>query len=280
MAVELVGAPGSGKSTLAGWLAGRAVPGASRDGTRRLIPADLLLQVSRRRARPVGARLRHREVLALVARHPRLGALLLAPSSRRTDPRVGGHELGAAWDGAAWDEVREAVRAVSVPGPRGDATYRTAAIGWLQETARLIEASRSAPRGVIPLLHEGLVQRTLSVLGASAGPDSLGLLLGMRPPGDLLVHLNVSEGRLIERAERRMHHGTLPDLHRGRTRDEIAGLVTEDAIALARTVDRLVHDGVRVLRLTVDVDGRQLSVEELGSEVLRFVAHEMAADRH
>jgi hypothetical protein len=176
--------------------------------------------------------------------------------------------------------VREAVRVVSVPGPRGDATYRAAAIGWLQETARLIEASRSAPHGVIPLLHEGLVQRTLSVLGASAGPDSLGLLLGMRPPGDLLVHLNVSEGRLIERAERRMHHGTLPDLHRGRTRDEIAGLVTEDAIALARTVDRLVHDGVRVLRLTVDVDGRQLSVEELGSEVLRFVAHEMAADHH
>lgn len=262
--VELVGAPGSGKSALAGWLAGRAVIDAPGRARRRIVPAGLLLATPRGPLRLVEQMLRHRETLALCARHPRLGARLLDASS---DPLT---DWDGDWGlGARWEQVRRAVLALPVDGPRGEAAYREAAAGWLEITARLVEASRTPPIGVIPLVDEGLVQRSRSILGGSAPSSGHPLLLGMIPSGVLVVHLSVADELLVRRAMRRLDTGREPELHRGRDRAEVARLVLEDAVALARRVDEVADRGVRVLHLVVDGDEHEApSPASLGLQVI------------
>jgi hypothetical protein len=261
--IELVGAPGSGKSVLAAWLAGRMVrDGRSRRG-RRIIPADLLLQVPRWPVRSIARFLRDREALALLARHPRVAAMLLDHTPRRMEDRTGGWGLGSEWEG-----IRADVAAIEVGGPRGDAAYRISALDWLEVTARLTEVARTPPTDVVPLLHEGLVQRSLTVLGRSESSSTRSKMLSMLPADILVVHLMVADDLLVARAMARIDSGLEPDLHRNRHRTDVLRLVLEDAAALARTVDDVAASGVRVLRLQIGDKSMVPAPASLGEYVL------------
>ncbi len=272
--IELVGAPGSGKSTLARWLAGRAVRDARGRCVLRVVPAELLLRTPRRSLRALDEA-SHRELLALCARHPRLGALLLDGPSSVELGRDDGPGHGAGSEG--WEEVRRAVLAAPVDGPRGDPAYRSSAADWLDVTARLAEVARAAPIGVVPLLHEGLLQRGLSVLGHSGSSTARALLFGMLPDGVLVVHLAATDDLLVARAMGRLDAGREPDLHRGMERDDVARLVLDDSVALARSVDHVAESGVRVLRLEVAEEGHVRSPASLGAQVLSALAEGFSA---
>lgn len=232
-AVELVGAPGSGKTTLASWLAGRSTV----DG-RRVVPAESLVPSAR----------------------PTIRARLLRRPDRDDGPIA-----------PAWEELAALLDGVQVDGPRAAAGYRAAAAGWFRTTARLVEAVRVAPEELVPVLVEGPVQRSLSVLGPAPDPSLLRRLLDLRPPDVLVVHLDPPEVTLLARAEERLRDGTEPLLHVGRDADAVARFVREDAAALARTVALLAADGVAVLRIAADGTPGP-DVATLGARVLHALA--------
>jgi shikimate kinase len=233
--VELIGAPGSGKTTLAAALCRRRV-GGSRD---RIVLADRLALVPRRPVPGLARLLTRPGVIGALAGAPRLANVLTKSdlAQRRPAPEH--------------DRLRAFARALRPSGPRGEAAYRSEALGWLDLTFVLVDLAERVTEGVVPLLEEGLAQRTLSVLGASTERERHELLR-MLPAPRLLVHLRASPELLAIRARERLAYGSAPVLHRGRRPEEVTRLVAEDAAALEQTAQFLVDQGWEVMTLTVD----------------------------
>jgi hypothetical protein len=232
--VEFAGPPGSGKSTLAARLAGHEVAG------RVIVPVDQLLLRPRRGLGPLRSVLTRRGVRARLARSGRLRYLLLRPDD------------GAARPDDAWGPVMRALEGHPLTGPRADARYRESARAWLRTTAALVDAAGRSDADVIPLMEEGLVQRALTVLGAEPALGPLDALLDRRPTTTLLVHLCVPDAVLVERALLRSREGRAPALHRGLDDREIVALVRQDALAIARIVERCAERGAGVIALDDD----------------------------
>lgn len=252
--VEMIGPPGSGKSTLVTALSRRRV-GTSRA---RMVSADRLALVPRRSLGGLAGLLEHPLVIGALAGAPRLAHVVAR--SRLDESRPGGEH----------DDLRAFVRARRPTGPRGDDPYRSGALDWLDMTLVLVDVAERAPEGVVPLLAEGLAQRSLSVLGAGIRPEDRDVFLRMLAPPRLLVHLRASTGLLVARARGRLADGSTPVLHRGRRPDETVRFLEEDAVALDGTTRALADLGWPVLTLSVDgIDADGLAdrvVDQLASD--------------
>ena len=258
-AIEFVGAPGSGKTTLVKWLAGRA---SGSGGSRRwLIPASELLVPFRGEAIGLGRIANGPSVRAAAARRPLLRRILMG--RRAGYPREPRPET---------ERLLGLVREVTVLGPRGAVHYREEALGWLSVTLKLMEAAREASDRVVPMLDEGIVQRSLSVLGPRPEAAALEAVLSLLPRSTLVVHLRVPDEVLVARAVRRSRTGDAPLLHQGLTEQEIAELVVDDASELALRVETLEAKGWETLRLDAFRVGRPSEVGRLGGEILAVVA--------
>lgn len=256
--IEFVGAPGSGKTTLAAWLAGRRVPGSP---ARWVVPLETLRRSPRPGSVRVATILMRPGCLALTARAPWVAARLYL---ERDDPRT---PLGSDWEAAI-----HAVRSAEVIGPRSDPHYRTEALKWLEVTVEQIRRAQAAPASLVPVLQEGLIQRSLSVLGASPDPSVLRALLRMQPNDVLVVHMQLSQRLLAERARARLAAGVAPRLHQGLREDEAVRLVLADAESLERTVREFEAMGGDVLHLAAERGDTSVPLDELGHQVLREVA--------
>lgn len=253
--IEFVGAPGSGKTTVVDWLAGRSL--RSGGSKRWLVPAASLPHLDRDGTSGSGGNVTPPWVRAAVARRPWLGRIA------RTSPADRPPET------PEWAEhVLSVVRGATVLGPRGATSYREEALGWLQTTVGLVEAARGASRRLIPMIAEGIVQRSLSVLGPRPEEATLRAMLALIPRSSAVVHLTVPDDVLIGRALTRARSGTAPLLHQGLTDREIAALVVEDAAELSRRTEILEAEGRQVLWIDTSEDGRAPSVGALGRAVL------------
>jgi len=270
--VELVGAPGSGKSTLARRLSGRRSGRGPNDSVAEragyLVPADRLLLRPRTGAAVVGPVLSRPWSVAACARYPRLGSLVLGlPEPHRSR----GLDAAVA---DRMERVAELIAGVALSGPRAREEYRKEALAWMEGSLAILEgaqhhpAVRASHSHVVPLLEEGVVQRSLSLLGATATASQWASLQALLPQPGALVHLRAEPRLLEERAVRRLRDGTAPVLHRGLTVGEAVQLVLEDAHALERAVQALAASGARVLTVQVD---RHDSVARLSAEVRRWL---------
>ena len=265
--VELSGAPGSGKSTLVRWLSGRAVIGPA-GVRRRLVPADLLSLHPRPAFRGLSRTLGRPDVMGLLARHPSLRAAMLTDAHGPTTDVP-----SAAVLPEGWEALFRSAGASGADDPRGDAEYRARARTWVLATHRSSRAGLEAPDGLLPILDEGTVQRSLTVLGSTAGAGSAEAVHGLLAPGTLVVHLAVPDEVLVERALRRREHGEAPELHRSMTTSQIADTVRSDAVALSGVVDGLERLGIEVVRVTQrSGGGRSAGPGQAGREILRFLA--------
>lgn len=257
--VELVGAPGSGKTTLADWLSGRRIPGSP---ARWILPPHALRYRPRMAGPLTTAALMHPAALALAARAPGIAGRLYVESP--------GVRSDAAGDSI---EVQRVIGHTGVVGLRAEPGYRAEALRWLGVTLEQVAVAQAAPPRLIPLLHEGIIQRTLSVLGSSPDPAALDLLLGIVPSDALVVHLQVAEQLLASRTRVRLEAGLAPRLHHGLLEREAVELVLEDADRLRRTVEEFEARGGAVLRLRAGPAPAAPSVEELGRTVLDAFAY-------
>lgn len=261
--IELVGAPGSGKSTLVAWLAGRSVP---IEGKRHaLIRAEQLnrtTRIGRGRSRD---RLPAYRILMLTARSP-----LLERSLLRWDPHPPSVDVTRRV--AA---LRAAVGDLPAGDARADALYRDQAFGWLGETLGLLELARTLEPRVVPLLAEGVVQRTLSILGTRDVPAATQQVLEAFPAPRLIIHLHAGAASLAERAAHRRRLGIEPVLHRGRTFEAVVEQIAADSAALARIVRQCSLMGVPI----IDVElARERGPRRVGREVLQRISTELGGE--
>ena len=254
--VELVGAPASGKTTLVSALAGRRIPGGPRPA-RWLMPADRLGLVPRGALGGIAGSIGRPRVLAALARSPRLAARLL--TSGDTTPQL------PEWLAELQEDVTRIARARVPAGPRGDAAYRRQAFHWLEETLLLIDAADRADPQLVPILSEGLVQRSVTLLGSDADPMDRAALVRRFPAPQLLVHLESATAARAARLRARHASGGSTALHTGRSLEDVYRLAEEDARALSDTVALVERAGWPVLRLdATDRDG----VEALAARVI------------
>lgn len=236
--VEFVGAPASGKTTLVSALAGRRISDG-RHPPQWLVPAERLGLVPRSSIRVLTRAFTRPAVIAVLARMPRVAATLLVPDAATSSPSE------------QRDVLRRMARERAPSGPRGEVAYRRQALRWLDETLALMDAADRADVQLVPVLAEGLVQRSVTLLGADVDPTPRAELLRSAPIPRLLVHLRPDADVLAARLRARERAGVATELHAGRGLEETLRLAEEDARALADTVDLLAQDGWPVLTLDV-----------------------------
>lgn len=265
--IELCGAPGVGKSALARALGGHVI---TLDGhARRLLPGTRAFSVARAPFRPVASLLEEPSVVARLSRVPRVCDRLLL-----TDV--------ADADGTAhWvDEVASALEDLPAPAPgdvRAAHAYRSAAMAWTENTLRRVALAERLPQGVVLLLDEGLVQRSLTLLGSGATDHDRRRLLDRFPRPAAVVHLVAPRDLLLRRLRARHRSGHMARLHAGLRPEEALEIVTADAAAIASTVRLMADAGVPVIELRSPGAGR--SVRSLRDDVLRGFTHPGAAPR-
>lgn len=255
--IEFVGAPGAGKTTLVAWLAGRSV---RIDGMQQaLIPAEHLHRVLRIGRRRTQGSPPARRTLVLTARSALLQRSLLRweshPPSDAVTQRVAA--------------LRAAVGDLPAADVRADARYRDQAFDWLSETLVLLERAGGLESRVVPLLAEGVVQRTLSILGTSADPAGIRQALEALPVPRLIIHLHAEVESLAERARRRRELGIEPVLHRGLTPEATAERIATDSAALARIVRQCALMGVPVIDIEPEPESHP---RRTGREILHRIA--------
>lgn len=258
--IELCGAPGVGKSTLVAALAGRRV--ATPDGTATIVPAQVLSAGPRALLRPLGSVLRSATIV---------GALSSRPGLARVATRALTADALAAMAPLAPGEVTGLLAGLPSPStadPRSDAHYRDAAIGWLEDMVRLLRLAERLGPGLVAALDEGVVQRCVSLLGASASVEDQTRLLMRLPRPGVVVHL-VADLRLVEgRAAERHRAGRAPRLHAGRDVDAAVELLLADARAIGRAASAIASIGVLVLDVQV---GATEAVDALAGRVVRSI---------
>jgi hypothetical protein len=253
--VELCGAPGTGKSTLARALGGRTFVLEGR--RRRLLSAGRAFVRVRSGLRPFARSLERPENAARLAVVPWLSDRILHVVETRTaDPA----------------EVQFASRLADLPGPgpddvRSETAYRTAAMAWALETMRLTSIAGRLPSGVILVLDEGVVQRSVSLLGNMADDADRAALLDLFPTPLAVVHLVASPELLERRAATRREEGRAPRLHAMLEGADLGRSIAADVDAIERTLDIVGARGAPVLEHRVtEHDG---SVRRLRDRVLR-----------
>ena len=272
--LEFVGAPATGKSTIVAALTCSVLPAAPET-----VPAD------GRRARPrrlVDARdLARRPRLAGRSHWPaRPGALLRAACTR---PRLAAlmlEDLSDAERQAAlashapeWAEFL-ALWAAGGPDDHRDPEFLAEVADWRRTTLELVALAARAPSDLVVMLAEGLVQRTLSVLGSPADlqvhhDDALVTAIAAampRPAG--IVHLVTDERTLASRLTTREAAGVAIVRHRGLTGTERVSVSLSDAVLLARLSGLLAERGVPLL----EVDTSHDDIVETVREVRAFAA--------
>jgi hypothetical protein len=256
--VEVSGAPGTGKSSLVGALAG------SEAGGRRLVDARALLRVPRLvRAGAAGAPGGGRSggTSALPRPLERLLRRDLQPEERRSLVA----ERAASWSGLLELLARaELGRDADVTTDPGRAALRRLyAPGWIAATLELRALADGAPDDVLPVLDEGLVQRTRIVLGVRPDAAALRAFVAALPAPRLVVHLTGPVEVLAARVSDRAAAGRTIDRHAGTAPDDVAASLRADVDLLERAVTELEAAGQDVLRLDV-TDGRP---DELAARV-------------
>lgn len=242
--IELCGAPGVGKSTLVRALCGRSL--GSGGSAQVLLPAELLGAVPRHGLGWSAPLLRDPARVARLARLPAGQRLLVARSASGPadlDGRgvAGGHEF-----------VLQGLPSPGTDDPRSEVGYRAAALGWARGTLHLTHAARGLPDRVVLLLDEGVVQRSVSLVGAGATDASRAMVVERFPTPALVVHLVGTAALLEERAEHRLAAGRAPRLHSGLDAERVHELVRSDAAAIDATVRLIEERGVAVVRVIVD----------------------------
>jgi energy-coupling factor transporter ATP-binding protein EcfA2 len=251
--VELCGAPGVGKSTLARTLAGRTVE--LGDSRVRFIPASRLSAVPREALAPVSRLLRRPSIVSRLSMLPLVADTLYRASPMDAVDAPGVGRLLAALS-ADVHPVPEDVR--SEPG------YRARSVQWALMTHRLVMLAAALPQDVVALLDEGVVQRTLSLVGARSSTEQRRRALDLFGAPRAVVHLVGTSDLIARRASQRLAAGAVPQLHRSRGIAEVTELVLEDARAIAETVGVLAASGVPVIEERVD---GSLDVGALASRV-------------
>ncbi len=249
--IELCGAPGVGKSTLVAALAGRRVflPGGHATGAVTLLPADRLTCVPRSPFRLLGPAMGGRAGLAALAARPRLARLMTrALSVEEIATRM---PLASGTTG----DLLADLPLPAADDPRADPSYRDAALGWLEDTLRILQLAAELPAGVVALLGEGVVQRTVSLLGASASETETARLVARLPRPVAVVHLVAAPELIERRARARAAAGLTPQLHAGRDVEQAVGVALGDADAIARVVAGLARTGVPLVDVPVGGDG-------------------------
>lgn len=122
---------------------------------------------------------------------------------------------------------------------------------WFRRDLQMLLAAEARligrPQRILPLMHEGLVQRSVSVLGNRATASARADLVMRTFPPLAVVHLRCDEAELERRALERRRSGTEPQLHRSLETERMIGQVLEDARAIATTLDLLAGVGVPVI---------------------------------
>jgi len=233
--IELCGPPGVGKSTLARALGGRTV---ALDGLRhRLLPAERVIAEVRPGLRPLAG------LLAPPVRVARLAAL----------PRVCDRILRSAAPPGGDGRVEELLRELaSLEGPdpddrRADPAYRSAAFAWAERTLHSMLIADQHPAGVLAVFDEGVVQRTVSLLGATASESVRRSALDLLPTPIVVIHVTARTELLERRARLRQLRGRTPRLHAGLDDARVAALVAADARAISDTVGLIENRGARVI---------------------------------
>jgi len=258
--IELCGAPGSGKTTLMRSLSGSRIE-RIRAEPYGLIGRDRLWQRPRALVRPVAPLLRASAVRLALARSPVASRLLLTDDADR---------LLGAWRGSGPDRmpsgpgaaqsIRAAVRALEEAGeilvddPRGAPDYRRRVVGWLEETLAAAALADALPSGLVAVLDEAGVQRSVSLLGAGASDAHLARILGLLPRPLALVHLSVDPEVADRRTAERLLDGRAPVLQSGRSEEEAIASVRRDAVAIRRAVAIVRGLGTPVLELDAAAD--------------------------
>jgi len=253
--VELCGAPGSGKTTLM-----RALSGSRADrapgSPLRLIGGDRLWLRTRPPLRPFLPALALPAVQMALARSPLLSRILLRAEVdevlelwRRSidagSPR--GPSIAAA--------VRTEVLALEMSGElqldaaRGAPHYRRRVDRWLEETLAAVALADALPSGLVAVLDEAGVQRSISLVGAEASDAHLARILGLIPRPLALVHLSVDPEVMDRRTADRLRDGRAPVLQSGRSDEEAIASVRRDAVAIRRAVAIVRELGTPVLEL-------------------------------
>jgi energy-coupling factor transporter ATP-binding protein EcfA2 len=238
--IELCGPPGVGKSTLARALGGRTV---TLDGLRRrMLPADRVIAEVRPGLRPLAG------LLAPPARVARLSALprLCDRILRSADPSGG--------DARVEGLLRElaSLAGPDPDDPRAGPAYRSAAFAWAERTLHLMLVAEQHPAGVLAVLDEGVVQRTVSLLGATASESVRRAALELLPTPIVVIHVTAGTELLEQRARLRQVRDRTPRLHAGLDDARVAALLAADARAIADTVGLMRNLGARVIEHRVE----------------------------
>lgn len=266
--IELCGAPGVGKSSLAGALAGRRL--VTDRGRVVLIPARDVTARPRVLLRPLGPLLRSASVRGALASRPTLAHVTTRQSG------AGGLAQAIDVPSQGSSDLLDGLVTPGPDDPRSDADYRTEALGWLESTLRTLRLAERLPADVVALLDEGVVQRTVSVLGTTASTTEQMRLLERLPRPAAVVHLVVEPERIVRRAEVRYREGRTPRLHAGRSAADAVGLALADADAIARVTTLVERLGVDVL--TVHVGGEE-DPQMLARRVVRGLHEIMTRSR-
>ncbi len=153
--------------------------------------------------------------------------------------------------------------------PRATEHYRTRAMEWLERTLELIGYAEELPTEVTAIFSEGVVQRAVSLLGATAAPADLATLLARLPRPRAVIHLIADLNLLQSRAMMRRASGSEPMLHAGEDTDAVLRILLDDAQAIGRAADILEERDVPVLR--VEVDASESDLTRRVDAVLRFI---------
>lgn len=241
--IELCGAPGVGKTTLTAALAGSRI--ATVDGPATIVPPARLTSVPRLLLRPVLPVLASAGGVATLARRPLLARVLT---------RAMGPEELVTRVVLPPGTVRDLLADLPGPGPedpRSDMQYRRAALGWLEDTMRTLRLASALPRGVVALLDEGVVQRTISLVGTTGSASDRARLLARLPRPSMVVQLVAEPDLIGRRARARILAQRAPALHVDRDVEEVVALAQRDAHAIADATEELRASGVPVIDVSV-----------------------------